>query len=543
VAFDQAGQSIAVSVSLSGESLLRTFPLQPESRSDRALLAGALAQTVLELEEQAGQLQQLQEQLALANRQLFGPSSEKKKAPLPAMEEPVLPDTALPDPASAPAHGSAGDNVLPFRFRRGRKPLPQQLPRTRQEYRLPPDAVCPHCQGTLRPLPPEITEQMIVIPARYEVIEHVRHKALCRCCDAFMAAPMPRQMVEGSSYGSASFLAYIACNKYQLGMPYYRQEKLFRQSHVPVNRTTMANLMNTCADRCVALWLLLKEELLGQSSIHGDETTIQVLKEPQREAQTKSYMWLYCSAAHATRQVILFDYQETRAGCHPRDFLAGFTGYLQTDGYSGYEVVENVTRVGCMAHMRRKFVEALDPIPEEKRPQALVSQVIGQIALLYRIEEKFAPATAEVRQQARQRFSLPIMNGIKAWLDRHKDKVLPKSLLGKAITYALNQWDSLTVYLGNGELSIDNNIAERAIKDLVLGRKAWLFADRPEGAQTIAVMHSLVQTAVANGLDPYRYLLHVFEVMPTLNTSEELKQLLPWNVRLRPQDVSLELAA
>jgi len=510
VALDQARQSITVSVSLSG----------------------ALAQMVLKREEQAGQIQQLQEQLALANRQLFGPSSEKKKAPLPALEEPVLPDAVAPDPASAPVPSPVDGKVLPFQSRRGRKPLPPHLPRTRQEYRLPPDAVCPHCQGALRPLPAEITEQMFVIPARYEVIEHVRHKALCRCCNAFLTAPLPRQMVEGSSYGSASFLAYIACNKYQLGLPYYRQEKLFRQSHVPVNRTTMANLMNTCADRCVALWLWMKEELLGQNSIHGDETTIQVLKEPEREAQTNSFMWLYCSAARATRPVILFDYQETRAGCHPRDFLAGFTGYLQTDGYSGYEAVANVTRVGCMAHMRRGFVEALAPIPKDKRPQALASQVIGPISLLYRLEEKFAAAPAEARQQARQQFSLPIMNGIKAWLEQHKDQVLPKSLLGQAITYALNQWDSLTVYLGNGELSIDDNIAERAIKDLVLGRKAWLFADRPEGAQTIAIMHSLVQTAVANGLDPYRYLRQVFEVMPTLNTREELKQLLPWQVTL-----------
>lgn len=207
------------------------------------------------------------------------------------------------------------------------------------------------------------------------------------------------------------------------------------------------------------------------------------------------------------------------------------------------EVPEIESGAATLAHMRRRFIEALDPIPEEKRPQALASQVIGQIALLYRIEAQFADATAEARRQARQQCSVPIMNGIKAWLDQHKDQVLPKSLLGKAITYALNQWDSLTVYLCNGALSIDNNIAERAIKDLVLGRKAWLFADRPEGAQTIAIMHSLVQTAVANGLNPYRYLLHVFEVMPMLNTSDELKQLLPWNVKLRPEDVSQELAA
>jgi len=543
VQFDPAHQRIGVSACFANGERTCTFSLQPASHSDKALLSGALAQTFLALGEQAIQIQLLQEQLAVANKQLFGPSSEKK--PIPSVEDPAPTGDAATADGKAETATPADSNVLPFKRPAGRKRLPPQLPRIRQEHRLPPDGCCPQCdaQASLRLLPPEVTEQMIVVPAQYQVVEHVRNKGVCRHCGTFVAAPMPKQMVEGSSYGSPSFLAYIACNKYQLGLPYYRQEKLFRQSHVPFNRTTMANLMNTCTDRLVALWLLLKEELLSQSIVHADETTLQVLKEALRSAETDSFMWLYCSALHANHPVILFDYQETRAGCHPREFLAGFTGYLHTDGYAGYDGVKGVTRLGCMAHMRRGFVKALDAIPKEQRSQALAAWPVGKIAVLYRIEKKFIYATPEQRQQARQQFSLPVMNEIKAWLDEFKPKTLPKSLLGKAITYALNQWDSLMVYLNHGWLAIDNNIAERAIKDLVIGRKSWLFADQPEGARTIAVMHSLVQTAVANNLDPYRYLCHVFEVMPTLKTSEELKQLLPWNVVLGDQDAPAELAA
>jgi len=527
---------------------LRTFALQPESRHDKAMLSGALAQTFLLLEEQVAEMQLLREQLAVANRQLYGTSSEKKAKSLPEEEpEPDQDTVSEKDKAkeeTEDALANADSNVVPITSK-GRKTLPPQLPRIRKEYHLPADGTCPRCQtqGGLRFLPPEITEQMIVIPAQYQVIQHVRDKGVCRCCKAFSTAAMPKQMVEGSSYGSPSFLAYIACNKFQLGLPYFREEKLFRQSHVQLNRTTMANLMNTCSDRLVALWLLMKDELLSQASIHADETTIQVLKEELRSPETKSFMWLYCSAVNAAKPVILFEYQETRAGCHPRDFLAGFTGHLQTDGYGAYDLVKGVTRLGCMAHMRRGFDKALDAIPKDKRPQSRAAWMIDKIASLYKVEKDFTKATPEERKQARQQFSLPVMNDIKAWLDQHKKTVLPKCLLGKAIIYALNQWDSLLVYLSHGWLAIDNNIAERAIKDLVLGRKAWLFADQPEGADTIATMHSVVQTAVANGLDPYRYLCHVFEIMPTLKTKEELKQLLPWNINFKVPTIVSELAA
>jgi len=541
VRLDPAALRVTVSVGHGNERRTRSLRIDHHSRSDKAMLAGALAQTCLALAETETQIQLLKEQLAVATQHLFGTSSEKKPR-IPEVED-VLPTADDTAEAQSPVTAPNEQNVFPLNRRRGRKPLAAHLPRTGQEHRLPENATCPECHGTLRELPPEITEQLIVVPARYEVVQHVRHKAVCRCCEAFTAAPMPKPMIEGSSYGSASFLAYIACNKYQLGLPYYRQEKLFDQSGVPLNRTTMANLMNTCADRTAALFELLKIALLSQSILHADETTVQVLKEPGREAQTKSFMWLYCSAVGATHPVILFDYRETRAGEHPRTFLSGFSGYLQVDGYAGYNGVKGVIWLGCMAHVRRGFVKAQDAIPEAQRAQALAAWPIAQIAMLYKIEKQCADVTPAQRKAARQQYSLPIMNVLKAWLDRHQAQAIPKSLLGKAIHYALGQWERLLVYLGDGRLSIDNNIAERAIKDLVLGRKAWLFADRPEGANTIAVMHSLVQTAVANGLDPFQYLRHVFTVMPTLKTSKALEQLLPWNVVLQDRGAPVEVAA
>ncbi len=300
----------------------------------------------------------LQEQLALARQQQFGTSTEQQPAPV--AEEPTV--------TTEPPLGKEKKPKLRLLSNAGRKPLPQHLPREQIVHALSDaECKCEHCGNKLRELGEDITEQITVIPAQYRVRQHVRKKYSCKKCGNIVPTPMSKSMVPGSSYASPEFLAHLACNKYQLGLPFYRQEAMFKQSGLPFNRTTMANLMITCADQLTPLMLLLQDALQQQKIVHADETTLQVLKEEGRKPQSKSYMWLYRSAACAEYQVVIFDYQMTRAGQHPRDFLDSFNGYLHVDGYAGYNSVFNAIRVACMAHLRRKFVDAKKILPAGDR--------------------------------------------------------------------------------------------------------------------------------------------------------------------------------
>ena len=462
----------------------------------------------------------LKEQLAIAKKEKFGASSEKQ-------QEQEKKDTA----ADSPPAKTKKPNLRLAR-NAGRKPLPENLPRDTVLHSLSEsERGCPCCGTTMRDMGEEITEQLTVIPAQFRVKKHVRKKYSCRDCGKIVYAPKPKSMVPGSSYGSPDFLTHVAIAKYQHGLPFYRQEAIFEQASLPFNRTTLANLMIACADQLAPLTQLLKDELLKQRIIHADETTIQVLKEEGRKPQSKSYLWHYRSAAGSSRQIVLFDYQETRSGEHPKAFLRGYSGYLHVDGYSGYNNIHNAGRVGCMAHLRRKFVEAASAIPAGHGEHSFAQQAIAMIGELYGIEQKLAGRPTQAVFNVRQKESIPILSKFKKWLDDMKPKVVPKSLLGKAIHYAVEQWPTMLRYVDDGDLAIDNNIAEREIKQVVIGRKNWLFADMPEGAYTNAVMYSLVLTARANGLDPAVYLRHVFASLPNLKTAEEVGQLLPWNVK------------
>lgn len=472
----------------------------------------------------------LKEQIAQLKRELFGVSSEQQ----PALEKIDAVDSQMEAPPAKEKQPQ-----LRLVKNAGRKPLSEHLPRDTIRHELAEaDRGCPCCGKTMRELDDEITEQLIVIPAQYRVKQHIRKKYSCRSCGQIITASVPKSMVPGSSYASPEYLAHVACNKYQFGLPFYRQEAIFKQSGLPFNRTTMANLMITCADQLTPLMLLLQDALLKQKIVHADETTIQVLKEEGRKPQTKSYVWLYRSAASAEHQVVIFDYQMTRAGKHPRDFLDSFNGYLHVDGYAGYNGVFNAVRVACMAHLRRKFIDAGEIIPEGCNELSFAQHAIDMIGELYGIERKLVDQPQKIKLEVRNQESIPILLKFKKWLDEMRPKVTPKSILGKAIHYAIEQWPAMLRYADDGDLAIDNNIAEREIKQVVIGRKNWLFADTPDGAFTNATMYSLVQTAKANGLNPYDYLKHVFAELPNMKTSEEVVLLLPWNIQMENESPS-----
>lgn len=488
----------------------------------------------------------LKNQVALFKHKEFGASSEQFTS------HPIKVEGAATDSVavSLSAADLANQDKKPrlVSSNAGRKPLPDYLPRERVEYKLPLEKqICECCSGKLREIGEEVTEQLTLVPAYYKVVQHVRQKYVCRLCDKFVTAEGNKQLITGSSYASPELLADVAAKKYYYGLPFYRLEKIAKQSGIPLSRTNMANWMNRLSEcNLLCIYELLKSEMRDQDIIHADETSFQVLKEPGQPPQSTSYMWLYRSANTSSKQVVVFEYQPTRSREHPLNFLTGdydnkFNGYLLTDGYAGYNKLPNVTRVGCMAHLRRKFDEALKILPAGA-DGSHAQQAMEMISELYAIEANIKDQPDTFKYAARKSQSLPVLYKLKLWLDERYPNVLSKNPLGRAIRYAVKQWDYVYRYILDGRLAIDNNIAEREIKAFVIGRKNWLFADSVDGANANAVMYSLVQTALANRLDPHKYLLHVFQQLPYIKNSNDVESLLPWNVKFTDTE-NLRIAA
>ena len=267
--------------------------------------------------------------------------------------------------------------------------------------------------------------------------------------------------------------------------------------------------------------------------VQADETTLKVIKEDK----SKCYMWVYCTGTDSPdeserkthiKNIVLYDYNKSRAGSCAVNYLNGFNGYLQADGYKGYEQVD-AELIGCMAHARRKFKEAQTAQPKNKSGRADLA--LNKFAKLYKIEKEIKYLPAEEKKVIREKKSLPLLNDLKKWLDRSMLQVLPKSAIGKAIQYCLNQWEKLSGYIKSGDINIDNNRAERAIKPFVIGRKNWMFCNTTSGANASAILYSLIETAKANGLTPFNYIMYLLEELPKKH--EDLEYLMPWNVDLK----------
>jgi hypothetical protein len=298
----------------------------------------------------------------------------------------------------------------------------------------------------------------------------------------------------------------------------------------------LSNWMIKGGEMLEPIYNRMREALLERDVLHADETPVQVLHEPGRNAQSKSYMWLYRSGRYGP-PIICYEYQPNRDGDHPKRFLCDFAGYLHADGFSGYNKVTDVTLVGCWAHARRKFVDALILVPKEHRqdPNHLCNIAITKIRRLFAIERDLCNASPEERLVARNKHSRPIVEDFKIWLDKESKLALPKSKVGEAITYCRNQWPKLIRFLDDGRLEIDNNSAERSVKPFVIGRKNWLFANTVRGAKVSAIIYSIVETAKENDLNPFDYLKYTLEriknIVPTA-----IDSLLPWS-----QDVQAAL--
>lgn len=492
-----------------------------------------LHQRIAELEKENMRLdrrnQFLEEQFRLAQQKQFGASSEG----YPSQGELFNEAEELVEQSEVEPEQ---EEISYTRSKAKRKPLPKDLPREVVIHDIADeDKVCDCCQGELHCIGEDKNEKLEFIPAKVKVIEHVRPKYACRACEKdgipnhIKQAPVPNSVIP-KGYATPSLLAQIITSKYQYGLPLYRQEAMFKQYGIELSRKTMADWMIKSADILQILYDRLRQILLQQSVIQADETSLKVIKEDK----TTSYMWLYATGADSPDgnvkdssipNIVLFDYHNSRSGQCAVDFLGTYSRALQCDGYAGYHQTQ-ATLIGCWAHARRKFVEA--KTAQGKKASGKADWALNHIQKLYRIETSIKDKSIDKRYQIRQAKSLPLLKQFEQWLIKSEQQVLPKTKLGEAIQYCLNQWQKLTRYTLDGQLNIDNNRAERAIKPFVIGRKNWLFSQTAKGAHASAILYSISETAKANGLTPFDYLNHLLEQISQPNY--DIENLLPWNI-------------
>ena len=459
------------------------------------------------------------EQFRLSKQRQFGTSSERTN---PEEQQLLLFNEAEVEAQPFLAEPTMETITYKRQKQRGHRELMlENLPVETIEHRLPiEEQVCSCCSGPMHEMSTEVRQELKIIPAQVSVVKHVSYVYSCRRCEReaittpIVKAPMPKPVLPGSLV-SPSAMAFIMSQKYVQGLPLYRQEQELARIGVELSRQTLANWMLYGANHWLTLlYERMHEHLLKLDILQADETTFQVLREPGRAAETKSYLWLYRTGSVGP-PIILYEYQPTRGGQHPKKFLTGFKGYLQVDGYAGYNGLPEVILVGCWAHARRKFDEALKALPDSKRSAAVTAKEGLEFCnRLFAIERELKEATPEKRYEIRLVLSQPVLDAFLVWLNKLYPEVLPKSAFGQAIKYCLNQWNKLEVFMQDGRLELDNNRSERSIKPFVIGRKNWMFANTPRGARASAIIYSIVETAKENGLNPFNYLSYLFEKLP-----------------------------
>lgn len=470
----------------------------------------------------------LQEQVTLLRQRLFGRKSEQDTDP----SSPQLGMFNEAEGLADVAPTTEDEEVVapePAKKRGKRKPLPAELPRVEVVHELPEHELTCDCGCRKQAIGEETSEQLEIIPMQIRVIRHIRKVYACKGCEtAPVTADKPAQLIE-KSLASPSVLAMLLTTKYADGLPLYRFEKVLQRHGVSIPRNTLARWVIQCSEHLQPLVNLMRDQLLDSPVIHCDETRLQVLNEPDRDPTSQSWMWVQTGGPPGG-QVVLFDYTSSRAQEVPLRLLEGYQGYLMTDDFAGYNAIaaqEGIERQGCWAHARRKFIEAQKSLPKGRTGRA--DMALSLISKLYGIEREAKAVSDDQRLVLRQQKSEPILQQLKAWLDKTLPHVAQQSALGKAVNYLANNWSRLIRYTEAGYLPIDNNPAERAIRPFVIGRKNWLFSDTPKGAHASALIYSLIETAKANGQEPYAWLRHVLERLPLATTTADYEALLPWH--------------
>jgi len=489
----------------------------------------------------------LKEQYDLLVYKRFARSAEQlladKKQPLLFTEGAVQPEAKEEKP-------EVFETVTSFSRRKGgRKPLSPNLERRERTIDIPESEKTCACGAVLTRIGEESSEKLHIIPPEIYVERTVRPKYACRECEgteeegkpAVRIAPVEPAII-AKSIASPSLLSTVITQKFEMHLPYYRQEKQFEQIGAAISRQDMSNWQQQVYEKLKPLFELIKAVVKSFCVLRMDETEVQVMGEEGREDTQRSRMWLALGGPPGKR-VAWYEYHESRAGKHAKEFLEGYRGYLQTDGYPGYDTAvrgnSEIIQVGCFAHARRKFFEALKVTGQS----ATAKEGIQYIKKVYVIEaelrkryEKEEDSEEEKERKrklftrVRQMSTWRVLKEFKEWLVKQGREVLPRTLLGEAIGYSLNQWDKLVAYRESAYLTPDNNACENAIRPFVMGRKAWLFCQSPEGAESSCGMYTLIETAKRNGVIPIKYLRALFEKAPLASSQKEWEKLLPWNI-------------
>ena len=448
---------------------------------------------------------QLHDALKLNRHQRFGKNSERDTD---AVQLDIFNEAEVTLESQPVANESDEQTITvpEHQRKKGRNKLPKDLKRVEIVYDLnDADKHCP-CGCTMVCIGDERSEQLDIIPAKAQVLVHIRKKYACQGCQKnIKQAELPKQPIP-KSLASANTLAHVLVAKFQDALPLYRQESIFRRTGIDLPRSTLSNWVIRSAQLLKPLVNLLQSNLLDYDVAYADETRVQVLHEPGREAKQRSYMWLF-AGGRPDQFGLVYRYAPSRAQVVPNTFLGDFKGYLHCDGYQSYDSLakqRDVTLVGCWYHVRRKFFEA----SKVSSRAGLAKQAIQLIKKLSDIERdiKKIKANADKIRDIRQLRAKPILNKFKTWLDEKSLVIAPSSLIGIAINYTLRQWPKLLIYLEDGRLELSNNLAERAIKPFVMGRKNWLFAHSVRGADSAAIIYSLIETCKAHDMEPFNYL-------------------------------------
>lgn len=504
-------------------------------------------------QEMADKVEQLQEEICRLRKELFGPKSEKRleiDSDQGWLFDLAEADESEPEPDGS-VSGTDDEDLIEVSYKRrkgGRKPLSADLPRVDIVHDIPDGEKHCACGEELVCIGEEVSERLRYVPAQTTVERHIRKKYACRCCEGTedygptvkLAALPPRLLPK--TIATPSLLAHILTSKYCDALPFYRQEKQFKRIGVEISRTTMCNWAIKVASALEGLIEALERSIRSGPLIGADETIVQVLKELDRAATTKSYMWVF-RGGDPSKPGIRFRYAPTRAGAIADAFLAGYTGVVQTDGYKGYDFLgklPGLIHLACWAHVRRKFVEVTTANrkangDKQKKRVNRSEKIVKLIGRLYHAEKQLrtqdlAPDkfVAERRTQVQ-----PVLDELKSQMEELQLKTPPGGLLGKAVSYALKQWDRLTGYVDHAFATPDNNLVENAIRPFVVGRKNWLFSGHAKGAEASAALYSLIETAKANGLESFKYLEYVFERAPYATTKAGYEALLPQSLTMK----------
>lgn len=498
-----------------------------------------------ELEKENKELRQkmdrLTEQFLTAQRARFGQSSEKAAYVMENQIRLFNEAEENEDPkAEEPVEVTVAAHKRTKKPKRTLEELKGTLPTREVIIDLPEELlVCGKCGGKLKPIGKKyMRSELNYIPSQLEIVEYYTRTYACESCEPktgfasiYSAKPAPALLKH--SLASASAVADVMVKKYVDGVPLARQEKIWAREGLELSRATMANwVIQVSQSWLKPVYEQLKKHLLEGHVIHADETVIQVLKEDGKKASSESRMWVYATPERSRHQIRCFEYQPDRKGIRAANFLEGFRGCLVTDGYSGYDQVPEVTRCGCWAHMRRKWRDAMPKGATMENSKAAVGY--DYVNKLFLWERKFSKKPDEERKYARQAMEGPLLDAYWLWLKALDP--MPGSKLEEAVTYARNQEAALRAYLEHGDVDISNNIAENAIRPFAVGRKNWLFSDTVKGAESSAIVYTLVETAKANGLEPYAYLRQLMQDLPWYGSQPSEKDLeasLPWSTRMQ----------